>query len=1086
MVVMSIKISDGNVPKSRNENGNCSVNGAPVRPVKWKRRHVSCVRDFPPGCGPVPVAVVPTVSSPVVDNHVGTDAPVNVVVVPREDELVSSPVAGNRVASDASINVVVPREAEPVVGNHVASDAQIDVVVPREAEPVVGNHVASDAPINVVVPREAEPVVGKHVASDAPINVVVPCEAEPVVGNHVASDAPINVVVPREAEPVVGNHVASDAPIDVVVPREGEPVASPVVDSHVNSEAGSGEAVGSNVGNLVNDVVQNGDVKADNGVGVVTEARPRMKYKPRKVCAVRDFPPFCGPNAPEPTEEDRRRINRMKSCVNESNRSVNRDLVKNTQDESNEASVTNQEMQMIVESKTYVENVRFESSKKVQNIGQACQELVVYKDMQIVSSVDDARDVDCEEDARDNTPLSIIQKDMNVNNREAGSKKHVKKRPSDGTKDSVFMGDKIKVVMGLKAPSLCTRETKQNSLTKEAKGRTSITPKKIEEKFVGESSSTKAANTGTLEKVEKDLTNKVKGDASMTPKKSIKKKQKKATVASTLAMVARNEEDSLTDIEVKEEFLNLQGTDDVYVDVDVSLPPFGPRSSNNARNKVRETLQYFQFLCRKLLRAEEAKTNDANFQKKRVDLEAKAQMEKRGRTLVLGDKTYGPVPGVEVGDEFQYRVELFLVGIHRLLQGGIDYVKKGNKFFAVSVVASGGYDNEVDKPDCLMYSGAGGVGKDKSYENQKLERGNLALKNNVDLRYPVRVIRGYKVKPPESSDSKNKVLTTYIYDGLYTVESCNQVTGPKGNMVFKFELKRVPGQPQLAIREVMSKKYKKREGVCVKDISDGKEKFPICAINTIDDEKPPAFTYITKIMYPDWYKPIPPEGCDCVGRCSEKKCPCAFKNGGEIPYNRNGAIVESKTLVYECGPLCKCPPSCYNRVTQHGMKIHLEIFKTESRGWGVRSLSSISSGSFICEYVGELLEESEAEERKGKDEYLFDIGQNYNDCSLNPDTNPVKIANTGDGFTIDAANYGNIGRFINHSCSPNLYAQNVLYDEDDKRMPHIMLFATENIPPLQELTYHYNYAVDEVHDAHGNVKVKSCYCGSSECTGRLY
>ncbi|KAF5816293.1 putative histone-lysine N-methyltransferase chromatin remodeling SET family [Helianthus annuus] len=1049
MVVMSIKISDGNVPKSRNENGNCSVNVAPVRPVKWKRRHVSCVRDFPPGCGPVPIAVVPTVSSPVVDNHEGTDAPVD-VVVPREAELVSSPVADNRVASDAPINVVV-------------------------------------------VPREAGPVVGNHVASDAPIDVVVPCEAEPVVGNHVASDAPIDVVVPREAEPVVGDHVASDAPIDVVVPREGEPVSSPVVDGHVNSEAGSGEAVGSNVGNLVNDVVRNGDVKADNGVSVVPEARRRMKYKPRKVCAVRDFPPFCGPNAPEPTEEDRRRINGMKSCVNESNRGVNGDLVKKTRsDESNEASVTKQEMQMIVESKTYVENARFESSKKVQNIGQACQELVVYtldKDMQIVSSAD-ARDVDCDEDARDNTPLSIIQKDMNVNNREAGSKRHVKKRPSDGTKDFVFMGDKIKVVIGLKAPSLCTRETKQNSLTKEAKGRTSITPKKIEEKFVGESSFTKAANTGTLEKVEKDLTNKVKGDASMTPKKSIKKKQKKATVASALAMVVRNEEDSLTDIEVKEGFLDLQGTDDVYVDVDVdvdvSLPPFGPRSSNNARNKVREALQYFQFLCRKLLRAEEAKTNDANSKKKRVDLEAKAQMEKRGRTLVLGDKTYGPVPGVEVGDEFQYRVELFLVGIHRLLQGGIDYVKKGNKFFAVSVVASGGYDNEVDKPDCLMYSGAGGVGKDKSYENQKLERGNLALKNNVDLKYPVRVIRGYKVKPPESSDSNNKVLTTYIYDGLYTVESCNQVTGPKGNMVFKFELKRVPGQPQLAIREVMSKKYKKREGVCVKDISDGKEKFPICAINTIDDEKPPAFTYITKIMYPDWYKPIPPEGCDCVGRCSEKKCPCAFKNGGEIPYNRNGAIVEPKTLVYECGPLCKCPPSCYNRVTQHGMKIHLEIFKTESRGWGVRSLSSISSGSFICEYVGELLEESEAEERKGKDEYLFDIGQNYNDCSLNPDTNPVKIANTGDGFTIDAADYGNIGRFINHSCSPNLYAQNVLYDEDDKRMPHIMLFATENIPPLQELTYHYNYAVDEVHDAEGNVKVKSCYCGSSECTGRLY
>lgn len=90
------------------------------------------------------------------------------------------------------------------------------------------------------------------------------------------------------------------------------------------------------------------------------------------------------------------------------------------------------------------------------------------------------------------------------------------------------------------------------------------------------------------------------------------------------------------------------------------------------------------------------------------------------------------------------------------------------------------------------------------------------------------------------------------------------------------------------------------------------------------------------------------------------------------------------------------------------------------------------------------------------------------------------------GYTVDASKHGNVGRFINHSCSPNLYAQNVLYDHDDKSMPHIMLFAAENIPPLQELTYHYNYAVDQVHDSDGNIKRKDCHCGSDECTGRLY
>ncbi|CAH2061457.1 unnamed protein product [Thlaspi arvense] len=229
-----------------------------------------------------------------------------------------------------------------------------------------------------------------------------------------------------------------------------------------------------------------------------------------------------------------------------------------------------------------------------------------------------------------------------------------------------------------------------------------------------------------------------------------------------------------------------------------------------------------------------------------------------------------------------------------------------------------------------------------------------------------------------------------------------------------------------------------------------------------------------------------------------RNCACVAKNGGEIPYNYDGNIVYPKSLIYECGPLCKCPPACYLRVTQRGIRFKLEIFKTESRGWGVRSLSSIPSGSFICEYVGELLEDKEAERRTGNDEYLFDIGNKYDNTlaegmsKLMPGMEKEKEEEDGGdggettGFTVDAAKKGNIGRFINHSCSPNLYAQNVLYDHEDKRIPHVMLFAMDNIPPLQELTYHYNYMIDQVRDVNGNIKKKICYCGSSECTGRLY
>jgi [histone H3]-lysine9 N-trimethyltransferase EHMT len=256
-------------------------------------------------------------------------------------------------------------------------------------------------------------------------------------------------------------------------------------------------------------------------------------------------------------------------------------------------------------------------------------------------------------------------------------------------------------------------------------------------------------------------------------------------------------------------------------------------------------------------------------------------------------------------------------------------------------------------------------------------------------------------------------------------------------------------------------------------------------------------------VYPFWYQKCRPKGCKCNGQCSDAmSCSCAAKNGGQIPFNFNGAIIQAKPLIYECGPMCGCPLSCYNRVSQHGIKFPLEVFKTRRRGWGVHSLCSIPSGSFICEYIGELLRDEEAEQRKN-DEYLFDIGHNYDDSALwegLPSDVPgldIRLLSTNEransseadeqeGFSIDAHVMGNVGRFINHSCSPNMYVQNVLFDHDDKKMPHIMFFAAENIPPLKELTYHYNYTIGAVRDSDGNVKVKRCYCGSSECRGRLY
>ncbi|KAE9622102.1 putative histone-lysine N-methyltransferase chromatin remodeling SET family [Lupinus albus] len=523
------------------------------------------------------------------------------------------------------------------------------------------------------------------------------------------------------------------------------------------------------------------------------------------------------------------------------------------------------------------------------------------------------------------------------------------------------------------------------------------------------------------------------------------------------------------------------------------VAPFDRNGRNvKARIRVRATLRLFHAVCRRLMKEENKMSRGGG----RADVRAAKFLYDNGKYINEGKQIIGPVPGVEVGDEFQYWKELNIVGLHNQLLAGIGFSKHNGRVLATSVVSSSGhYDDEMDSTDVLVYTGQGGnVIKNKNTdkpEDQKLERGNLALKNSIEAKNPVRVIM--------KSESKDGSCKIYAYYGLYEVVRYWQERWSHGMLVFKFEMRRIPGQLDVPWKELKkSEKSKMRKGLFVGDISYGKELIPVCAINTVDDEKPPKFEYLSSMTYPNWYRPIPPVGCDCTSGCTDsEKCACAVKNGGKIPFNHNKAIVEAKpkSIVYECGPHCRCPPTCHNRVSQHGVKFQFEIFKTKTKGWGVRSLNTIPSGSFICEYTGKLLEDAEAEKNIGKDEYLFDIGNNYVDSSLCEellkimpdagDSSSSQVFEDG-GFTINAANYGNVGRFINHSCSPNLFTQNVLYDHDDKKIPHIMLFADMNIPRMQELAYHYNYKIDQVFDSDGNIKKKNCFCGALECTGRMY
>ncbi|ESQ36959.1 hypothetical protein EUTSA_v10003056mg [Eutrema salsugineum] len=211
------------------------------------------------------------------------------------------------------------------------------------------------------------------------------------------------------------------------------------------------------------------------------------------------------------------------------------------------------------------------------------------------------------------------------------------------------------------------------------------------------------------------------------------------------------------------------------------------------REKVLEALRIYKEIFRELEREKQARVGGDLFcGRNRIDLKTQAVLEKMGKQ-VNTEKRIGSVPGIKVGDVFQYKTELLVVGLHFKNRCGIDFMKAGDVNLATSIVASEGY-GYGDKFDSgvIVYTGEGGnvISKEKKTEDQKLIKGNLALANSMKKKSLVRVIRG-----EGRLDRKGK---RYVYDGLYLVEKYWSEKDVRGKTVYKFKRCRIPGQPRLS------------------------------------------------------------------------------------------------------------------------------------------------------------------------------------------------------------------------------------------------------------------------------------------------
>lgn len=83
-------------------------------------------------------------------------------------------------------------------------------------------------------------------------------------------------------------------------------------------------------------------------------------------------------------------------------------------------------------------------------------------------------------------------------------------------------------------------------------------------------------------------------------------------------------------------------------------------------------------------------------------------------------------------------------------------------------------------------------------------------------------------------------------------------------------------------------------------------------------------------------------------------------------------------------------------------------------------------------------------------------------------------------YVLDAQKVGNIGRFFNHSCEPNLFIQNVFIDTHDLRLPHVAFFTNRIVHAMEELTWDYSYEIGSIPG-----RQMPCKCRSDLCRGRL-
>ncbi|KAF0932185.1 hypothetical protein E2562_008716 [Oryza meyeriana var. granulata] len=188
-------------------------------------------------------------------------------------------------------------------------------------------------------------------------------------------------------------------------------------------------------------------------------------------------------------------------------------------------------------------------------------------------------------------------------------------------------------------------------------------------------------------------------------------------------------------------------------------------------------------------------------------------------------------------------------------------------------------------------------------------------------------------------------------------------------------------------------------------------------------------------------------------------CNCKLPQDGRMGC-RDGCL--NRILNIECTKrTCPCGEHCSNQQFQRRNYAKLAWFYTGKKGYGLQLNEDVSEGRFLIEYVGEVLDITAYESRQ---RYYASKGQKH-----------FYFMALNGGEVIDACTKGNLGRFINHSCSPNCRTEKWMVNGE----VCIGIFAMRNIKKGEELTFDYNYV------RVSGAAPQKCFCGTAKCRGYI-